>query len=98
MDIFVPDAFSPNGDGINDIFLVHAGHNGIEAIRSLKVFSRWGESVYERFDFPPNDPQYGWDGSHRGQLVGPAVFVWFAEVELINGDVKLIKGEVTVMR
>ncbi|HFA50174.1 MAG TPA: gliding motility-associated C-terminal domain-containing protein [Bacteroidetes bacterium] len=97
-DIYVPNAFSPNGDGINDIFQIYAGGNGIAKVNSFRIFSRWGESVFEYFDFQPNDPQFGWDGKHKGQEMNPAVFAWFAEVELIDGDVRLLKGDVTLLR
>ncbi|MEZ4955058.1 MAG: gliding motility-associated C-terminal domain-containing protein [Saprospiraceae bacterium] len=98
INIFVPNAFSPNGDGTNDLLLIYAGGNGILKINSFLIFSRWGESVFQQFNFPPNDPQYGWNGKHKGELMDPAVFVWFAEVELIDGSTRLLEGGVTLIR
>ena len=98
LNIYVPNAFSPNGDGFNDIFLIYTGGNGIAQINSFQIFSRWGESVFQQYNFPPNDPQHGWDGKHKGELMNPAVFAWFAEVELIDGTKKLIKGDVLIAR
>ncbi len=98
VDIYVPNAFSPNGDGTNDLLIVYAGGNGVSKISSFKIFSRWGESVFEYFDFPPNDPQYGWNGKHKGETMNPAVFVWTAEVELVDGSKRLLKGDVTLTR
>ena len=98
VDIYVPNAFSPNGDGTNDLFLIYAGGNAISKINSFKIFSRWGESVYEQYNFPPNDPQYGWDGKHKGEMMNPAVFVWFTEVELVDGSVRFLEGDVTIIR
>ena len=46
----------------------------------------------------PNDPNWGWDGKHRGLPVNPAVYVWMAEVELDTGEVIVLKGDVAVMR
>ncbi len=95
--IFVPNAFSPNNDGLNDVLIVFAGRQ-VRYIRSLLIFDRWGEPVFEVYDFPPNNPAYGWDGTHRGKEVTPAVFVYFLEAETIDGEKHLLKGDVTVIR
>lgn len=68
------------------------------SIRSLLLFNRWGETVYEGYNFPPNDPVYGWDGSFRGQVMNPAVFAYVAEVEFSDGVVELYYGDVTLAR
>ncbi len=96
-EIFVPTAFSPNNDGTNDRLLVFAGED-VEYIQAFQVFNRWGESTFEVYNFPPNDPTYGWDGSDRSRLYNSNVFVWYAEVRFIDGTVKLFKGDVTLMR
>ena len=49
------------------------------------IFNRWGELVYDVYNFPPNDPQFGWDGTHRGELMNAAVFAYWTEVELLDG-------------
>ena len=54
--------------------------------------------VFERNNFNPNEPQYGWDGTHKGQPLNPDVFVYFAEVEFIDGRVEIIKGDVTLFK
>lgn len=95
--VFVPSAFSPNQDGFNDILAVFAGAQ-VRQIRSFRIFDRWGESVFEAYNFPPNNPEYGWNGMHKGQPVKPAVFVYWLEVDTIDGDTHLFKGEVTVLR
>ncbi len=95
--IYIPTAFSPNGDGNNDSFMIFSG-NDVARINYLKIFSRWGETVYENDDFLPNDPQHAWDGRHRGRPLNPAVFVYLAEIEFINGEVKIFKGDVTLLR
>ncbi|WP_367389171.1 gliding motility-associated C-terminal domain-containing protein [Lewinella sp. LCG006] len=96
--IYVPNIFSPNGDGDNDVFYIFSDDNTIEKINSFRIFERWGSLVFERTDIQPNDPNVGWDGTHRGETLNPAVFVWFAEVELKNGDLKVLKGDVTLIR
>lgn len=96
--IYVPNVFSPNGDGNNDIFMIFAKENSIREIKQFLVFSRWGETVFQYNNFLPNNPAYGWDGRHRGQLLNPAVFVWWAEVEMIDGRIEILKGDVTLVR
>ncbi|MEL7223100.1 MAG: gliding motility-associated C-terminal domain-containing protein, partial [Bacteroidota bacterium] len=95
--IYVPTAFSPNNDGENDIFHIYSDQSLVK-INSFLVFNRWGEPVFEVYNSFPNDPRWGWDGNYRGLPVNAAVYVWFAEVEFNNGDVEVIKGEITVMR
>lgn len=96
-NIYVPNAFSPNGDGDNDFFYIFSD-NTVEKINSFIVFNRWGESVFEVYNSFPNDPRWGWDGTYRGEPVNAAVYVWMAEVEFANGDVEIIKGDVVIMR
>ncbi len=96
--IYVPNIFSPNGDGINDVLLVFADESQVKTIPSFQVFTRWGEAVFQGFDLRPNDVATGWDGTFRGKDVDFGVFVWYAEVELVTGERKLLKGDVAVIR
>ena len=96
-DVYIPSAFSPNGDGINDIFFVNAGQEVVN-IKSMKIFSRWGEMVFERYDLVANDPDQGWKGLFKGELTNPGVFVYVVEVEFIDGWVELYKGDVTLFK
>lgn len=95
--VFIPNSFSPNYDGINDLFTVYANER-VRVIRRLMVFDRWGNAVYEGLQLPPNDPSAGWDGHFRGKLMDPAVFVYAAEVELDDGAIRMYKGDVTLTR
>lgn len=95
--VFVPTVFSPNGDGENDVFMIFAG-NQVAIVRSFLVFDRWGEPVYRNFDFKPNDPAYGWDGVFRGSPADPATFVWYAEIEMLDGRIELFEGGVSLVR
>ncbi len=96
--IYIPTLFSPNGDGINDIFYISGDGDQIVKIRKFIVFNRWGEVLHEALDFLPNDPVKGWDGHFKNQSLNPGVFVYFAEVEYIDGFVEQIHGDVTLMR
>jgi hypothetical protein len=54
--------------------------------------------MYEATDFPPNDWTNGWDGTFKGQRLNPGVFVYYAEIELVNGETVIRKGDVTLLR
>jgi gliding motility-associated-like protein len=96
-DVYIPNVFSPNNDGQNDIFYIFAD-NDVAKIKSFAIYNRWGEPMYEFFDFPPNDPTYGWDGSHRGEIMNAGVYVYMAEIEFVDGEVELYKGDILLMR
>lgn len=96
--IYVPNVFSPNGDGSNDIFTVYAKPGTVRSIRSLQVFDRWGDGVFQLEGFLPNNELVGWNGTFRGKPMNPGVFVWVAEVEFMDGQVELYKGDVTIVR
>ena len=95
--VFVPNAFSPNGDGINDVLRIFAG-TGIERIHQFRVFDRWGETMFVATDFSPGDTNVGWRGDFRGQAMSPAVFVWTIEVELSDGRREMLSGDVLLTR
>lgn len=89
-DIFIPNSFTPNGDGNNDILFVRGQHI---ARMELMVFDRWGEKVFET-----TDRSVGWDGSFKGRPVDPAVFVYHLTAWCLDGQRYFTKGNVTVIR
>jgi gliding motility-associated-like protein len=93
-DIFIPNIFSPNSDGENEIFMIYANTRNIKQIQTFEVFDRWGEKVFEQFNFQPNDPVHGWDGTLRGDELNPAVFAYYAKVEMIDGRIEFYEGDV----
>ncbi|MEL6972295.1 MAG: gliding motility-associated C-terminal domain-containing protein, partial [Bacteroidota bacterium] len=95
--IYVPSAFSPDDDGINDVLFAQAGSE-IEWIESFQVFNRWGEQVFKFSDGPPNDPSIGWDGTHRGEQLNAAVFVYVIEIRFVDGQTTVIGGDVMLLR
>jgi gliding motility-associated-like protein len=96
--IFIPNVITPgNGDNINDFITVFS-NNSETRIHSLRIFDRWGELVFERTEFLPNIPSLGWDGTFKGQLVNPGVFVYKVELETRPGIVEILTGDVTVVR
>ncbi len=96
-NVFIPNAFSPDGDGTNDIFMIFGGQGVVEVL-SFRVYDRWGELMFEDSNFMTNDPSHGWDGTFRGQELNPGVFVFAAEVEFIDGVRIPYAGDVTLVR
>ncbi len=96
-EVYAPNVFSPNGDGNNDRFTLFAGSD-VLALTNFRIFDRWGEMVYEGPQGALNNEALGWDGNHQGEPMDPGVFVFYAEVEFIDGHVELIKGDFVLMR
>lgn len=97
--IYIPNAFSPwDANGKNDKVLIFADDDQILKVRSFQIFSRWGEMVFQDQNFQPNDPSHGWGGRHNGKFMDPAVFAYYAEIEMIDGRILLYKGDVTLVR
>jgi gliding motility-associated-like protein len=93
---FIPNAFTPDGDGINDILMVRG--KGVVMVKSFRVYNRWGQVVFEKTDFAPNDPSYGWNGKINGVIGGPDVYVYTAEVMCENGATFTYKGNVSLIK
>lgn len=95
--VFAPTAFSPNSDGSNDYFTLF-GPIGAKQVKVLKIFNRWGGLVFSRETFALNDQTLGWDGTYRGQSVEQGVYIYYAEVEFVNGQIVQVKGDVSVVK
>lgn len=98
LDIYIPNAFSPNGDQVNDRFIPFANNYQITRILQFQVFDRWGGQIFAQEDIPTNDDSYGWDGKARGQLMDVGVYTYFVEFELRSGKTERIGGHVVLMR
>jgi gliding motility-associated-like protein len=88
--IYIPNAFSPNANGVNDIFRVYS--KGVKNI-TLQVFDRWGEKIFESAQLAD-----GWDGFYRGKEMAPSVYVYVAHLEFLNGYKTIKKGSVTLIK
>jgi gliding motility-associated-like protein len=89
-DVFIPNTFTPNGDGQNDLFMV----KGLKIDEVyFAIYNRWGEKVFET-----NDLSKGWDGRYKGKQVDVGVFGWYLRVKCINGEETFRKGNVTLIR
>jgi gliding motility-associated-like protein len=95
--IFVPNAFSPNDDNINDRLTVFSDA-GVVMVQSYQIFDRWGNLMFSGGPFPPNDQQFGWDGNFKGRPMDAGVYVFWVELEFFDGRREVLSGEVTLMR
>lgn len=96
-NIFIPNIFSPNGDGVNDLFVINAGKDVVQ-IMNFKVFDRWGNLVYQADNFSPNDPSYGWNGKFEGKPLNESVFTYILQVEFLDGWQEQYTGSVALIR
>ena len=104
--VFVPNTFTPNGDGYNDIFYPRG--KGVGTITSFSIFNRQGQLVYEKDNIELNDISAGWNGNykgavlrpdqHNGEFLRPETFVYVIEASCASGDPVIIKGDVNLVR
>jgi gliding motility-associated-like protein len=90
-DVVLPNAFSPNGDGNNDIFRVTA--RKFINVQEFKIFNRWGNEI-----FSTGDIRKGWDGTYKGIAQDPGVYQYLVRVAYPNGKTQFLKGDVTLVR
>lgn len=90
LPVFIPNAFSPNGDGNNDVFEIYG--QGIKVV-DLTIFNRWGELVYQS-----NSQYAGWDGTYKGEMQQPSVFTYYANITFLDNKKIERKGTVTILR
>ena len=94
--VFIPNAFTPRaGLAENARFTVRS--SGISSVKSFRIFNRWGKIVFERNNFSPNDPSYGWDGTVNGKAADTGVYIYTVEVVCDNGVPFTYNGNVTLL-
>jgi gliding motility-associated-like protein len=93
---FIPNTFTPNGDGNNDRFYPMA--EGVTKVDRFVVYDRWGEAVHTVLNFAPNDPAFGWDGRYKGAELSPDVYVWYIESTCGDGQKIFLKGDISLIR
>lgn len=101
-NLIVPDAFTPNGDGVNDELCLF-GWSDCVATFQIFIYDRWGEKVFESVD-----PKFCWDGVYKGKLLDPAVFVYYIKATYITEGATITspkntleitkKGNITLVR
>lgn len=96
-DVFQPNAFSPNDDGVNDEFNLGLGKAAV-SLQSLRIYDRWGGQVYDGVDLVPNDPGSGWDGRVDGEPAASGHYVWVAEILYLDGVELSLRGGVMLLK
>jgi len=93
--IFIPNAFTPNTDNVNDIFDI----KGIGIVKyTYNIYNRWGEHIFRSSESPAGDPDGKWDGKYKGETVPDGVYLYQLDVTDIDGEHHYLNGTVTVIR
>ncbi len=92
-DIVMPTGFTPNGDGVNDVFSPLGAQARYARDYEMQVWNRWGQEV-----FRANEYSYGWDGSHNGQQAQTGVYAYILKYKNVLNEYKVVKGNVTLIR
>ncbi|WP_157974544.1 gliding motility-associated C-terminal domain-containing protein [Lewinella sp. IMCC34183] len=95
--VYIPSAFSPNGDGTNDRFLVYGSEPNVQGIASLRIYDRWGGEVFTATDLAANASESGWDGTRGGRAVPAGTYVYVAEVVFLDGVRQRYSGSLTLL-
>lgn len=95
-NVFIPNTFSPNNDGVNDVFYPRG--KGLFTVRNITIFNRWGEIVFNKRNINANNATDGWDGSFNGKQLSADVYVYTIEVVCANSKVLNLKGNITLLR
>ena len=97
-DFYIPNVFSPNNDGINDMFQVYNNLELAIQVNEFFVFDRWGSLLYQIKNQTFQNGAFGWDGRIGDQEVEMGVYLYMIELEFINGAQKVFAGNVTLVR
>jgi len=97
IDVYIPNAFSPNDDGRNDSFVILGGSD-ITVINQFTVTDRWGTILFHQNNFPANDENFAWNGKFKGEHLSTGVYFYLAEITFRDGTSSIIKGNVTLFR
>ncbi|HJW30962.1 MAG TPA: gliding motility-associated C-terminal domain-containing protein, partial [Saprospiraceae bacterium] len=96
-DVYIPNVFSPNGDGLNDQFTLYTDSE-LKEIAKMEVYDRWGDLIFRKEHFQPNDPAQGWDGTFKGDRLNPGVYVYHIEIIYGDGLRDDLAGDITIVR
>ncbi len=95
--VYLPNIFSPNGDGMNDYFVINGGKD-LETINDLRIFDRWGNQVFEQTNILPNNLNKGWNGQFDGKNTAEGVYLYTASLLMDDGLERAVSGMVTLVR
>ena len=94
--IFIPNTFTPNNDGQNDVFYPRG--SGVSNIKAFRIYNRWGELLFERTNIKINDKSNAWDGTFNGGNSRPDVYVYLIDAVCDTGEPLFLKGDVTIVK
>jgi len=94
--VYIPNVFTPNDDGINDLFTVYT-NNDVLNVSQFAVYNRWGDIMFEQTDIQPNIESEGWDGTFKGQKLQLGVYVYRIEVEYRDGEKETFYGDISIV-
>lgn len=94
--VYIPNAFTPNGDSKNDVFMVHGGKGALSA--NIKIYDRSGTLIYQMNNAELNNAEFGWDGTHNGTENEAGVYVYYVEVNFNTGERLPYNGQFTLIR
>ena len=97
-DIYLPDAFSPNADGVNDFFSVFAETPRVVAYNNFRIHDRWGREVFFSATGRPGTEVDGWDGTVSGETAMPGTYVYSVEVVFLDGVRLPVSGSLVLLR
>jgi gliding motility-associated-like protein len=97
LDFYAGNVFSPNLDGINDLFIPQFGPS-IRAASNFRIYDRWGSLVFEMKDIDSDNFNEGWDGKANGKTVSPDIYLYSIELEYIDGRKEVVAGDVMVLK
>jgi len=96
LNIYFPNVFKPGEDNQNSSF--YPSGPPATMVKTLSIFSRWGEKIFENREMALNTPDNGWNGMAKGENAPPGVYVWMAEVAFLDGTKTILAGDVTLIR
>ena len=96
--VYLPNAFSPNSDGINDYFAAQADFPNVQRIIEMKVFNRWGGLVFDQAEIPLNLESGGWDGTYLGKPAETGIYVYLLKVVFLDNAELIFSGDVLLVR
>jgi gliding motility-associated-like protein len=94
--VFIPNMFSPNADDNNDIFYPRSGFKA--KINFMKIYNRWGQLIFENYNFTTNDSANGWDGTFNNIYSDAGIYSYIIQATCFDGSLLLYNGDVTMIR
>jgi gliding motility-associated-like protein len=94
--VYVPSVFSPNNDGVNDVFIIQG--NGVKSILWMRIFNRYGEIIFEKRNSQVGDRSAGWNGMVKNAPASPGTYIYMAELTCDSGEVFPLKGTVILIK